>query len=215
MKLALLTATAIVLAAPAANAVQIISFGQTSATNTVSITANGAGTATTIGITDASILIDQLFGAVTPPAIPAVMDLTATSIDNAVPVGPAILQHYSGNFCISSAAGCGGTVDLQGTFSDAAFGLGGGTQLSVNVASPPDTLSLSSGVIPAADLTPPSSFTLSMSNLGGLAIDNLTLASTTASFSGVANAAAVPEPASFAMLGLGLLGIAMVRRQTH
>jgi hypothetical protein len=93
MKAVLLAATAIVLAAPVANAGQIISFGQTSGTNTVTITANGTGTQTTIGITDASILIDQLFGFVTPPAIPAVMDLTATSIDNAVPVGPAILQH--------------------------------------------------------------------------------------------------------------------------
>jgi len=79
MKLALYAAAALLGSYISANAVQIISFGQTSASNTVTITANGAGTQTTIGITDASILIDQLFGAVTPPAISAVMDLTATA----------------------------------------------------------------------------------------------------------------------------------------
>ena len=214
MKNLLLSATALFLAAAPASAGQLISFGQQSGSNTVTITANGAGTATTMSITDAAVLIDQLEGATTPPAIPAFMDLTATSIDNAVPVGPAILQHYSGTFCISSGAGCSGTVDLSGTFSDAAFGLGGGTQLSVNVANPPDTLSLSSTVIPAVDLVPPSSFTLSMSNLGGLSIDNLTLASTTASFSGVANAA-VPEPTALALMGVGLLGIGLVRHRFH
>ena len=215
MRTLLLTATLLAGLPVAASAVQIISFGQTSSTNTVVATANAGGTATTIVISDATVLIDQILGIATPPAIGAFMDLTATSIDAAVGVGPALLQHYSGTFCIASAAGCAGTVDLQGAFSDAAFGLQTGDQLSVNVASPPDTLALSSGVIPAADLLPPSSFTVAMSNVTpALNLDNATLESFTASFAGTADAsgAAVPEPASLLMLGVGVLALGLVRR---
>ena len=203
-----------------ARATQIISFGQTAAINTVTGIANLAGTQTTITINNASVLIDQLFGVVTPPAIDAFMDLSATSIDAAVGVGPALLQHYDGSFCISSGVNCTGTIDLKGTtFSDAAFGLSTGSQLSLNIADPPDTLILASDVIPAADLLTPSSFTLSMSNIGtppGLSLDNMTIASFTASFSGVANATPQPvvEASALSILLVGLAAMAVLKRRS-
>jgi hypothetical protein len=214
--------TSVFIAVPlvAAHAIQIINAAQTSSSNTVTATADAAGTMTTINITDAASSIAQIFGGGT--GLPAFVDLAATSIDFVTMVGGALLQHYSGNFSISSGLGGSGIDYLSGSFTDAAFGLTTGNQLSVNIAQPPDTLTLSSSFIPAADLSAPNSLTFAMSNLtstapfsGGLQVDNLTIAPFTASFVATADASQqavnTPEPMSLALFATGLLVLTCVR----
>ena len=209
----LLLATAALFMASPAMANQISAFSQTSANNTLTATANGTNTATSLSIVDAAVNVSQLFGFVN--GVSADFSLSATSIDAAQTALGLAVQHYSGNFCITSGPGCTGIDYLSGTYTDAAVGALGGPGLVVNVNNPPDTLLLSSSVIPAADLVPPNTFNLGFSNLGGLAICGTTLCSFTASFAGTvsANTAPVAEPLSLAILGVGLLGLLVVKRR--
>lgn len=200
-----------------ANAANISAFAQTSGSNTLTATVNGADTQTTLTVNSATIDISQLISGGAP--LSAFFSLNATSIDAATTVGGAVLQHYDGSFCLTSGAGCSGTNILSGNFTDAAFGALGGPGLVVNANDPPDTLTLTSDVIAAADLVPPSALSLGFTNIiPDLAIIGSTIAPLTASFAGTVSAsvAEVNEPATLGILGLGLLAaFGLSRKSRH
>jgi hypothetical protein len=209
MKNFLLASTLLLGFATSANAALIATFGQTEQANTVIATDNG--TVTNINVVNSTAGINTFIGG---SLSSAVFNLSAVSIDPVTTLLGALIQHYSGSFCFTSVAGCGGINYLSGTFTDAAFGASGGPGLVVNVNNPPDTLVLTSSVVPASELIAPSSFNLGFTNLGpALHVDGTTIGAFTAAYAGNVSASSVPEPTTFALFGMGLLGIVMAKRR--
>lgn len=194
-----------------ANAALITGFSQEPTTNTVTATDNG--TTTTISYVN---VLTTLGGGILGSIPGAQMSMTANSIDAATSVAGNIVQHFTGNFCISAGANCTGNF-LRGVFTDAAFGGASGPGLTINVNNPPESLTLTSNVLPASLLVPPNSFSLGFSNLTpGLHIDGATIGAFVASYAGTVSseaAAPAPEPNSLALFGLGLLGLGVLARR--
>ena len=211
MKAFILASTMLVGLVSSANAALIATFGQTALTNTVVATDNGTAT---------HIVVDDAVTAVTTFASGPIgnvqFSLDANSTDAAVAISGAIIQHYAGTFCFTSGNNCTGTNYLSGVFDDAAFGGAGGPGLVVNANNPPDLLTLTSDVLTAAQLAAPNSFNLGFTDIAtppGLHINGTTIGAYTASFAGNVSASttSVPEPMSMAILGVGLLGLGMIR----
>ena len=214
--LAALAAGFFALAGPASADV-IITYGQSGSGNTITGTASATGTVW--GGTDIPVTVTQI--APNGPATPfnAFLDVSAHSIGGANLVGPFVTQEFAGTFSIcSTAAGCAVNY-LSGTFSDGALTANGAVQI---VVAAPD-VTFTSSVIQAlgepnalgfsfTNVAPPVSLTACTNTNAGCDTGQ-TIASFTASVSGNAAAFEVPEPATMALFGAGLLMLGVVRRR--
>ena len=209
MKILLLSAVGALSAAvsiPVADATVLAVIGQESDVDQV--TATAAGGVTTIS---SSALVD-ITAIDAPISVPvtATLNFTASSVGSAVSVGGNVVQAFSGSFSITG----GGNNYLSGTFNDSVFGGGSALTLSASTGVAGETVAFTSSVIPVVDLSDNRgvsfSFTDVSPNAGTVGTGALrTLAPFAADVSGNFSAT-VPEPATWAMLGLGFAGMGLL-----
>jgi len=147
-----------------------------------------------------------------PVPINAFLNIHLNSVANTasattVPPGVTIItQQFLGTFSITQNANGSGINYLSGSGNLLAFGIAGGSSLSLQ-GSP----SFSSSVIALAAGATSASF--SLTGISGLSITNSTIASFTSSVTGTfsaalgsSSAATAPEPSFAGMLGVGGIG---------
>jgi hypothetical protein len=191
-----------------ANALTILTFGQSGSGSPITATENVGNTQTTISGTNIPVTITGIDAALATP-ISAFFTLNTTSTGPATLVAGNVVEHFGGTFSITNGA----TNYLSGTFVDAVFGLNGGTSLTLSAAQPPGSVAFTSNVI--VDLFLPTAISLSFANVTpAVSINGTSLAPFTSSVSGTFSAA-VPEPSTWAMMLLGFAGLGFAFRQSR
>jgi hypothetical protein len=201
--------------ASSAHAIAILSFGQSGSGS--SVVGTQSGTSTTIIATDAPITVSQIDAAPATP-LSAFLSMDFTSTSAAISILGSLEEHFSGVFSITSGLNGGGINYLSGTLIDIAFG--SNAAFNLNGSTPPSgNVTFTSDAIPGFDLGLDRGVGFSFANVFPLlAITNNTFSSFTSSASGtfsgsVQTASSVPEPVGAALLGIGMIGIGVIRHR--
>lgn len=205
-----LTLGIVVGAISSAQAVPILSFGQMGQVNT--ITGTRVGNTTSLNANNVAITVSQIDAAMGTP-FNAFLTFDFDNTGAAMAVGPNIAQNFSGDFCITSLANCGGVNFLSGDLIDVAFGANAAFTLSASTP-PLANVAFTSDVI--TNLDPNRAASLSFANVTPLlAIVNGTIDSFTSSVSGTfsADVGVVSEPETFALLMMGLVAVGLAKRR--